>query len=867
MLGIKRSIGLTAAVVAVALAGCGGGGGGSGSGSGSGSTGTFSLSQTSLSFTADENGNPPASQTVDLHLTGSGASFVGAAWPKGGQPSWANVQIVNGSDAADYNVVVSMTTTTLNAGIQTATLEVGTADAQGNILSTQNIQLNYTIANTLSFDNMSQTFNAAYGSPLVQTLSIGVAGTSGKQWTVTSNVPWLTVPSGAQAVGATSFSANVDTSSLGIGTQQGTVTITNTSNATDTATLSVSAIVSAPTVPVAFASAAPAVSAVFGNPVSQNFTITLAGVANKQWQVTSDSSWLTVPNGTKTSGSSIVATVNTAGIPVGNPTGTITLTDVAYPADSATMKVSLAVAAPTISPSVTSILLGGTDGLSSVSQPLSFSINTGTNSYAWTATLSTTDGASWLQSSAGSGNVSATRQTVNVSYNRTGIKGGTYTGSILLSVNVLGQTYKSTVPVTFNLEADNLFVSADGVAFSKFPSSSMLTRTLTVASTIGLTTVPWAASSDQSWLTVTASGTTGGNLVLTADPTSLTADKEYIANVTITSSDSTIENTQKVRVGLWVGSTDPSSASVSITSGAISVATDPVEPYVFVNSGGGSVSVYNVYTGALVTTYSSLAFVVGKMTTSTDGNTLYVADLSLNKILPVTVSTGVVGSIAQQYVLNSSIQFGQDLAYARTKAHPLLIVGTGEILDVATLTSYSAAVAATYSIAVSADGLHLYTLDSGVSPASLSEYTLSYTALNGGTATATYVTGTSPGSSGNDLAVSPDGSLVYTACGYPYQFSVFTGSTLASQTARTGTNYPTNAAVGWNGTFIGGLSKNVVTSVNIYAYDGAGNALGTVSAGSGENLAADTVRLSGDGTRFTAVTVGTSTHLNLITVP
>src|SRR5207302_2589980 len=120
-----------------------------------------------------------------------------------------------------------------------------------------------------------------------------------------------------------------------------------------------------------------------------------------------------------------------------------------------------------------------------------------------------------------------------------------------------------------------LLVDGNGVAFAKTPTLSKLTQTLKVRDNLGLAT-NWLAGSDQTWLLVTGSGTAGGDLVLTADPTGLPADTLNLATVTITSPDTSVESTETVRVGLWVGSADPTATSISIATATANIAADPI---------------------------------------------------------------------------------------------------------------------------------------------------------------------------------------------------------------------------------------------------------------------------------------------------
>src|SRR5262249_15074068 len=141
-----------------------------------------------------------------------------------------------------------------------------------------------------------------------------------------------------------------------------------------------------------------------------------------------------------------------------------------------------------------------------------------------------------------------------------------------------------------------------------------------------------------SWLSVTSSGLTGGTLVLTANPAGLQADQEYIAHVTISSSDGSVLNTQSVRVGLWVGSADPGDATISGTF--LHIAANPVEPYVYAVDGASNVLVYQVYSGALVRTLTTSLAATGEITVSSDGTQLFVSDTTNLEVVAIDPTSG-----------------------------------------------------------------------------------------------------------------------------------------------------------------------------------------------------------------------------------
>ncbi len=183
-----------------------------------------------------------------------------------------------------------------------------------------------------------------------------------------------------------------------------------------------------------------------------------------------------------------------------------------------------------------------------------------------------------------------------------------YSATANFDVAVANQTFRTSVPITLKWHGQRLVPEQDGVAFSSFPSGLRpAARTLKVRSSRGLNGVAWTASSDQSWLTVTPSGVTGGDLVLTANAAGHPVDQLSVARVTLSSASPGIERSESIRVGLWVGSVDPANADAPLSIGPSAIAVNPVEPYAYALR-GSVIHVFNVYTGTEITTFTDAEF-------------------------------------------------------------------------------------------------------------------------------------------------------------------------------------------------------------------------------------------------------------------
>jgi len=571
-----------------------------------------------------------------------------------------------------------------------------------------------------------------------------------------------------------------------------------------------------------------------------------------QWTSSSDSSWIMVPAGRQSGTGTLQAIVNVASLSPGTYQGHVTVTDAADPTDVATLAFSVTVQPPTLTVTQTSVVLGGADGLSTgTPQNITFSLSTDTAAHPFAVTVQTNSGGSWLTSNVTSGTVSGAGTTIQVSGNRTGLVGGTYSGSVEISATVGDMVLTGQVPVTFNAEANRIVVGASGVGFSSSPAGSVLTRDVTVFSTLGLTDTPWQASSDQSWLTVTSSGFTGGAITLTASTSGLSMDTPHFATVTVTSPDASVENQQTIRVGIYVSSTAP--ASISQTVDEQYVATSPVEPIAFVSNEGTDVTGYNVYTGAIDRTFTGVVATAGPMVVSGDGQYLFVYDETNRQVTELDAATG---SVLQQFP--SPAFSGSVVGYMRPNGYPMLITPSAQEYDLTTGTEYDNAVLGgltdSVSLEASPDNSKLVN-DSGA------VFSIVRSALNGGELNVSLLFGTSTvqGAAGQ-ACFSADGQKVYTASGAPYNFYATSVVTELAAQVLPGEAYPDAISCVWNGLVVGGADA-YYNATDVFVYYGPTGAqlalLDSSSLGGNRSLLPRGLAVSADGTRM--VTVVSST--------
>ena len=297
-----------------------------------------------------------------------------------------------------------------------------------------------------------------------------------------------------------------------------------------------------------------------------------------------------------------------------------------------------------------------------------------------------------------------------------------------------------------------------------------------------------------------------------------------------------------------MGSADP--GDVTIAGAFLKLAASPVEPHVYVADGGSNVLVYQVYSGALVRTLHTSLAQTSEIAVSSDGTQLFVTDATNLEVVAIDAATGAT---IRHFPWGSG--YSRGVAYARPAAHPVLLLGDGAIYNVATGAKYQATFSAGWyggslSFAVDPSSNYFYAQNLGLSPSTLTQYAIAYSALTVDGLAVTPGPSASGGSNGQDICVAADGSKVYTANGAPYEFHAFSAIVLQPAQTLTAAPYPNNAECGWNGLFVGGAAA-YYNAVDVWAFRPDGTPVTTLSMHPGylNNLQPDALVLSGDNTR------------------
>lgn len=212
--------------------GCGGSGGTGGGGSTSAYTVTLSAS--AVHFTAPEFDALPPLQVVHATYTGEGL-VVG--FPAGSPtPAWLTTGTAPGAGASVDVNLRPMTTFISQPGAPpytfTTTLRFITGRSDGTQLTTMDLPVTYTITRGLVMNTLPITAQCSQGqNPATNHYNLALSASMGVSWTVTANQTWL-VPSMTAGSGSpVAVYLDLETSTLPVGTYEGTVTAQSTDGA------------------------------------------------------------------------------------------------------------------------------------------------------------------------------------------------------------------------------------------------------------------------------------------------------------------------------------------------------------------------------------------------------------------------------------------------------------------------------------------------------------------------------------------------------------------------------------------------------------------------------------------------------------
>ncbi len=399
-------------------------------------------------------GDPaPAPIPVNINVNSGPAQTFSVS---SGLPSWLQVTPASNPPSTPSNLMITINPAGLASGTYLDNL-VLTPVAQGSIPVTVPILLTVSGMAAIVPSSTSLTFSGVAGAaPISQTLQI-TAGTSTPFTTAaTTNTggSWLSVTPASGTAGTTSIPVTItaDATHLGLGTYQGTVSLTTTSGVVTQIPVTFNvgtAVFSVSPATLAFSYAQGGAA-----PASQTLQVSGTQSFTASAATTDGAAWLAVSPASGTGATSMTASVNPAGLTAGTYTGAITVTPAAGTAQ--TVGVTLTVTGTTsLAASPLSVALAYRTGDPAPNAQTVALTSTG-NPIAFTASASSSG---WLSVTPGSG---TTPGSLTVSVNPADLGPGTYNGTVTVSgpAGVAPLTISVRVSVTAPLPVMTSVVNA-----------------------------------------------------------------------------------------------------------------------------------------------------------------------------------------------------------------------------------------------------------------------------------------------------------------------------------------------------------------------------------------------------------------------
>jgi archaellin len=553
-------------------------------------------------------------------------------------------------------------------------------------------------------------------------------------------------------------------------------------------------------VPLAFGYDTPGFNAVFASSNSKfSSPVHVYAGSNLNWSLKSDQSWLSVGVPASSGSKNVPLDVDTTGLSIGRYQATLTLSNNADSGDTHTKVINLEVTEPSFQLSLSEVILGGELGFERIEKQIAASLNTGRTDYD--LSLNFTDiNPAYINSNIGTVNDLGYK---TITLQAAGMPPGRHEGRVEVTATIKGYIMRKSFDLIVKQEERKLLADYYGIAFSDFPSKSVLARSIMIRANSPGESFSWKASSNQSWLSVSSEGLTGESLQITADPSSLLADQFHEAVVTIAPNDAITQKAISIRVGLWIGSADAPDQNVQYDS--YQIETSPVEPWVIGLDSAGTYRIHNIYTGDLVRSFPSVNSTYKDFVISADGRQLI--EYTQQELIAYSLADG---SETARYPFGN--QYNRDLAYisyAMPNGTPTIVTGGGHVINLETGSWQAYEALQTYR-----DGFIT------VTPQSDKFYIATYNDTNfynlkGSTVNATpylivHEASESDITNGNDVAVTHDGSRIFAAggggAGTPgYQFIYYDAMDLSNKNYINGGAYPNNVETSWSGILATGI--------------------------------------------------------------
>jgi hypothetical protein len=846
---------LLATLVSAGLTACGGGGGGGGGG-GNGGTDTPAASPALTFSPATVRATINAGTSLTLNVMASvnrPADFANAATVVASVTDSAGViqpsaQLIRDSDTQYHAILQSAPG--LAAGTYSGNFNVRLCRDSGcasqfpgsPMLLPYSFQVvpagqaTFTATPTVA---LAGTAHAGGAAPAA--IDVAIAS-EGRSWTVAAGAGWLK-PARASGTGSGTLNVGFDATGLALGSYSTTLTITASDGQSASLPASLTVLPSGLTTGVNGIT----FTAVNGAPIpTQVVSIGTDDNSAASWSAISNAPWLRL---SPTSGATPATTVLTVDPTVGSLASASYNSSITLSApglSTRALPVALNLVPATLTTSANSLTLGGTYGRDfSASQTLTLSLNTSTNAWPWTL-----DGLpSWASASVAGGTINQGGASTVITARQANAAVGTSSVLVNATARVNGDVVTAPTLLTIKKDQHKLIPSETAVAFSASPSWTRLTRTLTVADNFNNFT-GMSASSSANWL---VAGVNGNKLVLTADPTPFGPDTLNVATVTLTPNDPDAKAPEPIRVALWKGTLTPT-ANITLPLPYTTVIADPLRPYAYAHNGGAYIDIYNLYSGGKVATLTGLPAKLGDMVISANGDFLYVLDLGSRVLTTVDLNRQVVQGSMSVGVAAPTTR----LKIIRPNGVEVLLLSDGEAYLTGSGTRLAALPLTTGGIAASGDGKLVVQQQENSNTVPVTSVSVDYASLGGGTLYLAKIPAASHaggGTLGQDIAVSADGTRIYSASATPKLCAIASPADLGVLGyLAAGDGTPNNIELGSDGRIYCGAAVRATVS-DVWVYDTTGKLLNQFKLAAGsKQLLPRQMAVSGDGLLLIGIT-------------
>ena len=521
--------------------------------------GQLVVSPTSYSMTY-QIGGPLPPQQLAISVTSSGGPLNFTASTSG--ESWLTIDPLSGTTPSYISVVVSVTG--LSTGTYSSTI---TISSPGQPFVSVPVHLSVTEPTTPTIwaapASLSFNFQMGLNPPAPQALSLTSYPTGQTITATASGGSWLSVTTAGKATPTTATVA-VNPAGLASGTYQGKITVTSSTAGASPLTVPVTLVVSIPQ-SISFlyqANSPPPAQVCFtlsGASSGASFSATVSTAAGENWLAVTPASGITPAK--------ICISSAPQGLPLGNYSGTVTITGAT--ATPLTIPVTLSVAnGPLLSSSPQSLAfvlqLGGTPP---AAQSVSITSDVPSTGVPLAASASTDSEGSWLAVSPGQ---SSTPGTFSVSIKPVTLSPGVYTGNVVITSSTASNS-PVKIPVTLTVPDIRLSVLPAMLAFNyQIGCAAPGPLSLTLSSkavdgspySVGFTAAA-SASGNGGWISIDSqAGTTPGNVNVSVNTSGISAGT-YHGSVAVASA--TASNSPQLVPVLLIAS----SPGISLSPGAL----------------------------------------------------------------------------------------------------------------------------------------------------------------------------------------------------------------------------------------------------------------------------------------------------------